>query len=138
MNPAAESFRSGLWLVLALLPPFVALVRHLGSGMRPSERILIGAALAPVALVLPAWILALAIHAPLGTSFWQSEFLWIVATLWPLGRAARREHEPRPERGQGFPSVAVAAIGCSVVFLVLAMPLASRWLALAGEPWYQA
>src|SRR6185503_10561849 len=103
MNPATESFRSALWLLPALLPPFLALVRHLGSGMRPSERVLIASALAPVALALPSLILVLAVRAPLGTSFWQSEFLWLVATLWPAGHS-RREHEPRPDRGHGFPS----------------------------------
>jgi hypothetical protein len=71
------------------------------------------------------------------TSFWQSEFLWLVATLWPAGRSLRREREPRPERGHGFPSVAVATIAFAVVFVTLAPPIASRLLALAGEPWYQ-
>jgi len=137
MNPATDSFRGALWLLPALLSPFLALVRHLGSGMRPSERILIAAALAPVALALPALILVLAIRAPFATSFWQSEFLWLVATLWPAGRSLRREHEPRPERGHGFPSVAVATIAFAVMFVTLAPPIASRFLALAGEPWYQ-
>ena len=112
MNPAADSFRTALWLLPALLPPFLALARHLGSGMRPTERILIGAALAPIGLVLPPLLLVLTVKATFASSFWQSEFLWVVATLWPTSRVpGHAQREPLPERGHGFPSLAVAAIG---------------------------
>ncbi|HYM80465.1 MAG TPA: hypothetical protein VEY91_03515 [Candidatus Limnocylindria bacterium] len=129
-----------LLALLALAPAAFALGRHLGRGMRPSERVLLATALAPVALALPAFLIALAARVPLAPSLWQTEFLWMVVALWPARRVlpSRSHREPRPERGQGFPSVAVLAIGVCVLLVVLLPPWLEPVLRLAGDVWFHA
>src|SRR6185295_939397 len=111
-----ESARALAGGLLAFAPPAVALARHLARGMRPTERVLVGLALAPVALAVPASLLMRFAREPLAVSFWQTEFLWVVASLWLTGRA-RPHAEPRPERGYGFP--ALLALGGALIVVLL-------------------
>jgi hypothetical protein len=139
VTPGGEATRAAL-AILALAPPAVALGRHLARGLRPTERALLGLGLAPATLALPAFLLVLLVRVPLGLAFWQSEFLWVVAALWPAGpeRDPRIRREPRPERGQGFPSLAAAAAVLAVVGLALSLPVASPLLRMGSEAWFQA
>ncbi|MGH7730154.1 MAG: hypothetical protein ACRENJ_02790, partial [Candidatus Eiseniibacteriota bacterium] len=83
-----ETLRGVAFVIAALVPPAVAVFRHPGRGLRLTERFLLAAALAPFALTLPALLFALFVRLPLDTCLWQSEFIWIVASLWPRSRRA--------------------------------------------------
>lgn len=131
-----EELRAVALLAAVLAPPAVAVFRHLGHGLRLTERFLIAWALAPVGLALPALALVLTVHLPLRWCVWQSVFLWAVAGLWPRSATApAAPAEPLPERGQGFPSVAAGATALGAALLVgtvsLSVPLAQMW----GEAW---
>src|SRR6185503_6005948 len=127
--------------VAALVPPGVAMFRHPGHGLRLTERFLLALALAPFVLALPALILALAFRLPIDWCLWQSEFLWIVAALWP--RAAKPAPgavtaEPLPARGHGFPSIAalVTALGAALLIggVAFATPMVRMW----SDAWFHA
>jgi len=132
-----EELRAVALLVAVLAPPAVAMFRHVGHGLRLTERFLLAWALAPFGLALPALVLVLTVHLPLRWCLWQSVFLWAVAGLWPRSAPApAAPTEPLPERGQGFPSVAAVATALGVALLVgtvsLSVPLVQMW----GEAWF--
>jgi len=132
-----ESARALAGGLLAFAPPAVALARHLARGMRPTERVLIGLALAPFALIVPALLLMRFAHEPLKVSFWQSEFLWVVASLWLTGPAKTDGREPFPERGHGFPAILALAGAFAVACLVVAAAFAVPMLRMRGGAWYE-
>src|SRR5262252_1199618 len=129
------TLRGVAMFLVALAPPGIAVFRHPGRGMRLTERFLLGLALAPTALLAPALVLSLALHLPPDWCLWQSEFLWIVAVLWPRGTPRAKTPaaaadlsttpapgaaaaEPLPERGQGFPSIAALTSAALAALLV--------------------
>src|SRR5262245_17935199 len=131
-----EELRAVALLVAVLAPPAVAVFRHLGHGLRLTERFLLAWALAPVGLAVPALALVGTVHLPLRWCVWQSVFLWAVAGLWPRSAPPpTAPTEPLPERGQGFPSVAAGVTALGAALLVgtvsLSVPLVQMW----GEAW---
>ncbi len=133
-----EGLRGVAMPIAALIPPTVAVVRHLGHGLRLTERFLLGLALAPLALALTALPLALFGRLPVDWCLWQSEFLWIVAALWP--RSGPGPHavpaEPLPERGQGFPSLAALATALGAAVLVGAVSLSVPYVRMWSDAWF--
>jgi hypothetical protein len=139
MTSIGEAVRTALALI-AMAPPAVAMARHLARDLRPTERMLVGLALAPATLALPALLLALAVRLPLGVAFALSEFVWIAFALWPAGppTASRVRREPRPERGHGFPSLAAMAVVAAAATFTMAMPFAAPLLRFSPEAWFHA
>ena len=136
-------------MVAALTPPAVAVFRHPGRGMRLTERFLLAVALAPFALTVPAFLFAFFVRFPLDTCLWQSEFIWIVAALWPRSqpRAGRSETEaaapvaapePLPERGHGFPSVAALSSALGAALLVAGVSLSVPMVRMWSDAWFHA
>jgi hypothetical protein len=134
-----EAARALLLTPLALLPAGCAVARHLGRGMRPTERFLIGLALAPLALGAPALALALGTGMPVGTCFWLAELLAITAALWPLGlRRAPADAEPLPERGRGFPAVAALGTAVGLAVLVAIPPMVNPYVRTWSDAWFHS
>jgi hypothetical protein len=137
-----ETLRGVAIIILALVPPGVAVFRHPGRGMRLTERFLLGAALAPFALALPAFALALFVRLPVDWAMWQSEFIWIVAALWPRWQpkegAPAPAPEPLPEPGHGFPSIAALATAVPVALLVAGVALAVPMVRMWSDAWFHA
>ena len=137
-----ETLRGVAMVIAALAPPAVAVFRHSSRGLRLSERVLLATALAPFALAAPALLLALIVRLPVDWSLWQSEFIWIVAALWPRSRPAAGHPasppEPLPERGHGFPSIAALASAVLAAVLVagvsLSVPMVRTW----SDAWFHA
>ena len=137
-----ETLRGVAIVIAALAPPAVAVFRHSGRGLRLSERVLLASALAPFALAAPALLLALIVHLPVDWCLWQSEFIWIVAALWPRSRPAAGQAaappEPLPERGHGFPSIAALTSALLAAVLVagvsLSVPMVRTW----SDAWFHA
>ena len=77
-----EQLREAGILVLALAAPGIAVFRHLGRGLRLTERVMLGLALAPFVLGLPALALTRLAHLTLARSLWPAEFIWMVAAAW--------------------------------------------------------
>jgi hypothetical protein len=154
----SEGLRSVAITILALTPPAVAMFRHLGRGLRLTERFLLGLALAPFALALPA--LALALLGKAIASFIQKypgsplapfadlpveqcllpvEFLWLVVAVWPRSEpAVVPPAEPLPERGQGFPAIAAIATAVGAALLIAAVALSGLFVRMAGDAWFHA
>ena len=134
----SEELRGVVMMVAVLLPSALAVFRHWGHGLRLTERVLLGAALAPFALALPALALALFIHLPLDWCLWQSEFVWIVVALWPRSprSAPVTPPEPLPERGHGFPSVAVMASALLAALLIGAVSLSVPMVRMWSDAWF--
>lgn len=139
-----ETLRGVAMIVAALVPPAVAVFRHPGRGMRLTERALLAVTLAPFGLALPALACAWFLRLPLDTCLWQSEFIWIVAALWPRARPAPGAPapaippEPIPERGQGFPSIVALSCAVAAAALVggvaLSVPMVRMW----SDAWFHA
>jgi hypothetical protein len=134
----AEGLRAALLVPLALLPPGWALGRHLGRGLRPTERLLVGWALAPFGLVVPALALALAIGLPLRSGFWISELIWAVAALWITAARPPAGAEPIPPRGRGFPGIAVLALAAALALLVMLPALAIPYVRMWSDAWFHS
>jgi hypothetical protein len=149
------TLRGVAMFLVALTPPAVAVFRHPGRGMRLTERFLLALALAPMALGAPALVLALALHLPPEWCLWQSEFLWIVAALWP--RSAPRaktpamatdlstapapgsaDPDPLPERGHGFPSIAALTSAALAALLVASVSLPVPMVRMWSDAWFHA
>ena len=92
----SETLRGVAMVIAALGPPAVAVFRHPGRGLRLTERFLLAVALAPFALAVPALSLALFVRLPVDWCLWQSEFIWIVAALWPRWRPRPVPQGPPP------------------------------------------
>src|SRR5262245_36645220 len=136
-----ETLRGVAIVLLALVPPAVAVFRHPGRGMRLTERFLLGVALAPFAVALPAFALALFVHLPIDWATWQSEFIWSVAALWPRWQpkdAPPPSPEPVPERGHGFPSVAALGSAFAVALLVALVALSVPMVRMWSDAWFHA
>ena len=135
-----EELRTAAMVVAALTPPAVALFRHAGRGLRLTERFLLGLALAPFALALPALGLALLVRLPLAWCLWSSEFIWTVVALWPrhAGAATADPAEPLPERGQGFPAIAAIATAVGAALLIAAVALSVPFVRMGGDAWFHA
>src|SRR3989442_13748090 len=103
-----EELHAAAMLFAALTPPAVALFRHAGRGLRLTERFLLGLALAPFALALPALGLALLVKAQVAQWLLPSEFIWTLVALWPRRAGAPAPPapapQPLPQRGPGFPA----------------------------------
>ena len=127
-------------MLAALVAPGVALFRHLGRGLRLTERFLIALALAPLALTLPALALALFAHLTVARCLWPAEFIGVVAALWPRRSrgAAPEAAQPLPERGQGFPALAAVATAAGAAFLVAAVALSGAFVLVSGDAWAHA
>lgn len=149
------TLRGVAMFLAALAPPAVAVFRHPGRGMRLTERFLLGLALAPACLAAPALVLALTLHLPPDWCLWQSEFLWIVAALWPRStpKAAAPSSaaavtpvttpvapggEPLPERGHGFPSIAALTSAALAALLVATVALSVPMVRMWSDAWFHA
>jgi hypothetical protein len=148
------TLRGVAMFLVALAPPGVAVFRHPGRGMRLTERFLLALALAPTALTAPALVLALALHLPPDWCLWQSEFLWIVAALWPRSAPKARAPaaaadlstvpapgaaaEPLPERGHGFPSIAALTCAGLAALLVACVSLPVPMVRMWSDAWFHA
>jgi hypothetical protein len=125
--------------LLALTPPGVAIFRHLGVGLRLTERFLLALALAPFALALPALGFALLLRdMPVAQCLFQSEFLWVVIALWPRGARPPAISEPLPGRGEGFPAIAALGTALGVALLVAAVPLAVPYVRMWSDAWFHS
>ncbi len=136
----SETLR-GLGVVIAVLvPPAVAVFRHPGRGLRLTERFLLATTLAPFALAAPALVLALFVRLPLDTCLWQSEFIWIVAALWPRSAPGSQAPppEPLPERGHGFPSVVALTSALLATLLVSGVALSVPMVRMWSDAWFHA
>lgn len=137
-----ETLRGVAVILAALVAPAVAVFRHTGRGMRLTERTLIAVTLAPFGLAVPAFVCAWFARLPLDTCLWQSEFIWIVAALWPRGRPAPPATgvapEPIPERGQGFPSIAALSCAVAAAVLVGAVSLSVPMVRMWSDAWFHA
>lgn len=138
-----EELRAAVMMIAALTAPAVAVFRHLGQGLRPTERFLLGAALAPLALAIPALPLALFVGLPVGWCLWPSEFIWTVVALWP--RMARgtpaspaAPSEPLPERGQGFPAIAAIGSAIGAIILIAGVSLSVPFVRMWSDAWFHA
>src|SRR5262245_24149344 len=130
-----------LWAIvatmLALLPPFVAVFRHFGRRLRLNERVLLGLALAPFALGVPALLFALVVpRVTIAQCFWQSEFIWAVVALWPRRPSPPEIPEPLPNRGEGFPGLAAAGTALVLAALIAAIPLAVPYVRMWSDAWF--
>jgi hypothetical protein len=153
----SEELRPAAITILAFTPPAVAMFRHLGRGLRLTERILLGLALAPFALALPTLgLVALAkglaafvekypgsplaplANIPLAQWILPVEFNWLVVALWPRRSAAVPVSEPLPERGHGFPAIAAIATAVGVALLVAAVALMGAYVRMGGDAWFHA
>jgi len=137
-----EVLRAGALTCAALTPPAVAVFRHLGRGLRLTERVLLGLALAPLALALPALGLALAVDLRVGWCLWPSEFIWTVVALWPRSRRDATEPgaaaEPLPERGHGFPAIAAITSAVLAAVLVGGVALSVPFVRMWSDAWFHA
>ena len=138
----SETLRGVAMVIAALAPPAVAVFRHPGRGLRLTERFLLATALAPFALAAPALLFAWFVRLPLDACLWQSEFIWIVAALWP-GRARGAgpqapPPEPLPERGHGFPSVAALTTALLAATLVAGVSLSVPMVRMWSDAWFHA
>jgi hypothetical protein len=138
----SETLRGVAIVIAALAPPAVAVFRHPGRGLRLTERVLLAVALAPFALALPALALALFVRLPVDWCLWQSEFIWIVAALWPRSRPGPVPQvappEPLPERGHGFPSVAALSSALLAALLVAGVSLSVPMVRMWSDAWFHA
>lgn len=136
-----EELRATALMAAALTPPAVAAFRHFGTGLRLTERVLLGLALAPLALALPALGLALVVDLPVGWCLWPSEFIWTVVALWPRGKGGAAEPgvgEPLPERGQGFPAIAAITTALGAAALVGIVALSVPFVRMWSDAWFHA
>jgi hypothetical protein len=123
--------------VVALAPPFVAVFRHFGRRLRLTERVLLGLALAPFALGVPALLFALVVpRVTIPQCFWQSEFLWAVIALWPRRPSPPEIGEPLPNRGEGFPALAAGGTAIALAALIAAIPLAVPYVRMWSDAWF--
>src|SRR5262245_8106833 len=149
------TLRGVAMFLVALAPPGIAVFRHPGRGLRLTERFMLALALAPTALLAPALVLALALHLPPDWCLWQSEFLWVVAALWPRSKPrapaanatmdlstapapGSAEAEPLPERGHGFPSIAAVSSAVLAVLLVAGVSLTVPIVRMWSDAWFHA
>ncbi|MBI3540079.1 MAG: hypothetical protein HY076_07380, partial [Candidatus Eisenbacteria bacterium] len=133
---------------LALLPPAIAVFRHLGRRLRLTERALLGLALAPFALALPGLVFALVVpRVAIAQCFWQSEFIWAVAALWPRRPAAMMGPgaapppeitEPVPARGEGFPALAAVGTAVALALGIVAIPFAVPYVRMWSDAWFHS
>lgn len=135
-----DRIRAATMLFAALTPPAVALFRHAGRGLRLTERFLLGLALAPFALALPALGLALLAKIQVAACLLPSEFIWTVVALWPrhASAAVTTATEPLPERGQGFPSIAAIATALGAALLIAGVALSVPFVRMSGDAWLHA
>jgi len=138
----SETLRGMAMVIAALGPPAVAVFRHPGRGLRLTERFLLAVALAPFALAAPALGLALFVRLPVDWCLWQSEFIWIVAALWPERARGPVPQglppEPLPERGHGFPSVAALTSALLAALLVAGVSLSVPMVRMWSDAWFHA
>ena len=135
-----EQLRAAAMLA-AVVAPGLALFRHLGRGLRLTERFLLAFALAPLALALPALALALPLHVAVARCLWPAEFIWLVAALMPRPSRAGAEAEVPgllPERGQGFPAIAAVATAVGAALLVAAVAFSGAFVLVSGDAWTHA
>src|SRR5512134_3231202 len=126
-------------LVVALAPPGVAAFRHLGRGLRLTERFLLALALAPFALALPALALALFAHLPVGRCILPVEFNWTILALWPRrAQTPPPPGEPLPARGEGFPAIAALVTALGVAALTALVTLSVPMVRMGGDAWFHA
>lgn len=134
-----EHLQTAGLFVAALTPPAVAVFRHLGQGLRLTERFLLAVALAPFLLGLPAVALALIVNLPMRWCVWPSEFIWTVLALWPrFGGAAPAPAEPLPERGQGFPAIAAVGAAVGAALLVAGVAFSVPYVRMWSDAWFHA
>jgi hypothetical protein len=130
---------AGVIVALAFAPPAIAAFRHLGHGLRLTERVLLAVALAPLALALPALALALLAHLPVARCLLPVVFNWTVIALWPRRRkTAAPPGEPLPERGHGFPAIAAILTAVGTLTLVGAVALTVPMANMGGDAWFHA
>ncbi len=139
-----DTLRGVALTIAALVPPAIAVFRHPGRGLRLTERVLLAVTLAPFALALPALVCAWFVRLPLDTCLWQSEFIWIVAALWPRARPGPHSEtsapppEPLPERGQGFPSIVALGSALLAATLVAGVSLSVPMVRMWSDAWFHA
>ncbi len=136
-----EELRAVAMVAAALTPPAVAMFRHLGHGLRLTERFLLALALAPFVLALPTLGFALLVRLlPVGWCLWPVEFVWAVVALWPRRPrpAGADPAEPLPERGHGFPAIAGVATAIGAAVLVGAVALSVPFVRMWSDAWFHA
>src|SRR5262249_21616282 len=130
---------AALIAAVAVAPPAIAIFRHLGRGLRLTERFLLALALAPFALALPALALALLAHLPLGRCLLPIDFDWSVLALWPRRKQPiAPTGEPLPERGHGFPAIAAVGTAVATALLVGSVALTVAMANMGGDAWFHA
>ena len=94
------------------------------------------------ALAVLALPLALIVRLPVDWCLWQSEFIWIVAALWPRSRPGAGHSmpapEPLPERGHGFPSIAALTSAVLAAVLVASVSLSVPMVRTWSDAWFHA
>src|SRR6185295_14484989 len=77
-------------------------------------------------------------HAPIDNCFWQSEFIWAVAALWPRRPAPAENAEPLPARGEGFPAIAAVATATALALLIAVIPLTVPYVRMWSDAWFHS
>src|SRR5262245_41977094 len=130
-----------LWAIaatlVALAPPAVGVFRHFGRRLRLTERVLLGVALAPFALGLPALLFALVVpRVTIPQCFWQAQFIWAVIALWPRRPTPPEISEPLPGRGEGFPAIAAVGTALALAAAIAVVPLAVPYVRMWSDAWF--
>ena len=131
------SLAGGIFGLFAVLfTPAFALGRHLAPGRPFLTRALIGLALAPMAVALPALALAALTRMPLPTAAALTVFVWVAAAGW---QSRPRPSAPEPERAETpVPALPVALLALFAVTLVALPPLLIPFVRYWSDAWFHA
>src|SRR5262249_22753219 len=88
-------------------------------------------------------------HLPPDWCLWQSEFLWLVAALWPrsapkapaaapIAPPLAAEGEPLPERGHGLPSIAALSSAMAAAGPVPGGAPSNSMVRMWSDAWFHA
>jgi hypothetical protein len=131
----SEGLRALVGVPLLLLPPGLAIAAFAGRGLRPVERMLIGWAVSPLALGLPALALVTLLRHPLAAAVTQTEFVCVIFAVWGLvaARGDRTAEANAPPVSRVAPWLAIAALVLTAI-----PPLASPFLRMWSDAWFHA
>jgi hypothetical protein len=132
----SEGLRALCGVPLLLLAPGIAIAAFAGRGLRPIERMLVGWAVSPLALGLPALALVALLRHPLAAAVGQTEFVFAILAIWGVV-AARGE---TPTSDAGAPARAPASAWLAIATLVLAAipPLVNPFVRMWSDAWFHS
>jgi hypothetical protein len=132
----SEGLRALIGVPMLLLSPALAIAALAGRGRGWSERLLVGWAVSPLALGLPALMLVTTLRYPLAAAVGQTEFVLAVVAVWGIVATRREPSPPNPDA----PRVSRAVPWLAIATLVLTAipPLVNPFIRMWSDAWFHS